>query len=190
MIHHIAEKIYPIFLKKKLIDDSKREVYFYGLELLLHTTFSTLALLLISILFQKPLEGCIIIAVYYINQTVGGGFHASTHMRCFLLMSIGLILSLLILRSMPSQIIANLLATFSSFLLFAFPLKLHPNKAYLSSKTSYFQKRSRFVVCILFLAFLSSRFWCIPEIQYSYAVGLLVAAVSRISAFLFQDKMA
>ena len=101
MIRKLASRCLAFLTQRTGIAAAQRDVYLYGIELFLHTLFSTLGLLIISALLHRPIEGSIIIALYYTNQTIGGGFHASAHTRCFLTMSVGLVLALLLLNHQP-----------------------------------------------------------------------------------------
>lgn len=59
----------------------------YGCELWLYTILSTLGLLILGVFLQSFWEAVIIIFIFYNCQSTGGGFHASSHMRCFLTMA-------------------------------------------------------------------------------------------------------
>ena len=70
----------------------------YGCELWLYTILSTLGLLTLGVFLQSFWEAVIIIFIFYTCQSTGGGFHASSHMRCFLTMAIGLLTGLLLMK--------------------------------------------------------------------------------------------
>lgn len=155
-------------------------VYVYGAETALYSLFSTLGLVAIGCFFHLCLESIIVISVYYLNQTVGGGFHASSHIKCFSLMSVGLCISLSIYRffSLSSNMYI-IICSVSLLLLFSFPLILHPNKAYLAPKTPQLKHRSRLMVIMqtifaIVLPILNSK------VGYCFSLGLCVSALSRI----------
>lgn len=164
------------------IDETKREIYLYGIDLFLYTLISTAGLILIAALMGRAAQGLIIIALYYLNQTLGGGFHASTHLRCFLMMAAGLILSLLALSLDPPRAVIWSLVLLSGGALLLFPLKLHKNKAYLKPKSPRFIKRSRCVTALEALLFVLLQFFWPERLLYAYGLGMLAAAVSRSAA--------
>lgn len=188
MIRNLANRCLILLSGRIRMDLSKQEVYLYGLELFLHTLFSTIGLLAISILFHRFFEGCIMIALYYINQTLGGGFHASTHMRCFITMSVGLVIALLVLNFQPGSIGIVAIAVIASGLLLAFPLKLHRNKAYLAPKSAEFRKNSRIVVCLELLVFIVLACLGMDRVLFAYSLGMAISAVSRLAAIVLKDK--
>lgn len=73
----------------------------YGIEILLHTILSTLGLFATGLYLRMFPEALIIITVFYINQSLGGGFHASSHMKCFITMALFLTSGLCILYIFP-----------------------------------------------------------------------------------------
>ena len=55
----------------------------YGADLVSYTLLITAGLLLAGALCHLFWQTAVIIALYYTNQTLGGGYHASTHGRYF-----------------------------------------------------------------------------------------------------------
>lgn len=183
-MRYLAEKLIQSLSRHTIIDESKQDIYIYAADLLLYTIISTLGLVIISAAMRKLCEGIIIIFIYYVNQTIGGGFHASTHLRCFLTMAVGLIVALFMFDFHPSYPLIYLMIMIAGIILFLFPLILHRNKAYLSSKKARLQKKSRIVICVeLLTVFLFGRVWPYTTL-YAYAIGMTVSVVSRMSAIL------
>jgi len=161
----------------------QREVCFYGAQTALHTLFSTLWLCGIGFLCGKYAETLIIISVFYLCQTVGGGKHKKTMLGCTLLMTVFLLIGLLITDlgiTMPFIIGISLL---SCGYLWAVPLVLHPNKAYLVMNRQRMICISRICTCLLVLA-LPVISAVIPARILPFAVGLFFSALSRASAFI------
>ena len=87
-----------IFLLDDLSDQNRLETCVYGIDMALYTIFSTLVLILIGCIFGKTIDTMILITIYYLNQTVGGGYHASTHWKCLVSMIIGLLFCLVLIH--------------------------------------------------------------------------------------------
>ncbi len=97
MATEIVVKRVMTFLERKVnIDEEEKEKIEYGLGALLYTVLSTVLLLLLGACSGSFFSTVIIIVIFYINQTVGGGYHAKTHIRCFITMVIGITISLYI----------------------------------------------------------------------------------------------
>jgi len=72
-----------------VIEKADEDIYEYGLELLIFTIINLAAILVSSAFTGKFLESLALLAVILPLQSFGGGFHAKTHLRCFLIMYIG-----------------------------------------------------------------------------------------------------
>ena len=96
-MRQISEYIVKLFEKRGVICASaeEREVYIYGFDIAIYTFLSTLGLFFIGWMAGRPIETTLLIFVYYINQSFGGGFHASSHLMCFLTMVLGELLFLI-----------------------------------------------------------------------------------------------
>lgn len=170
------------------MDEDAQAVCLYGIDIFLYTLISTMGLLLIGALAHRFFEAVIWITLYYLNQTFGGGYHATSHLKCFITMAVSLAACLLLLTVAIPLYLQILLLIVSSMLLFLFPLRLHENKRYLA-------KHSRFIViryrCILLLEFCIAIFLLLA-LPGQYAemcmLGVATSAVSRIVGIV-QDKM-
>ncbi len=186
MLKKIVHKIINVIDRHYPISDQQREVCTYGLDLLLYTIISTIGLILIGLSFRMPIGAIIIVAIFYLNQSTGGGFHANTHLACFLTMAMGLSAALLLLRFNFSLSSYSIVGAVSCLALFLVPLVLHPNKKYLAKHSERFIRRSRIVTSIEFLMILL----CITILSFPFTsavcVGIFVSAISRLSAYLLQ----
>lgn len=179
---YLTQKLLAVLSRHTKIEDSKRDVYIYAINLLLYTVVSTLGLIAISATLGKTTEGIIIILIYYVNQTLGGGFHASTHLRCFFTMAILLLAGLLALELHPSRTLLKAIVLIAGIVLFIFPLILHQNKSYLLPRSKGMRIRSRIVVAIeCLIIFIPNVFEAYFTLN-SYAIGMTISVVSRVSA--------
>ena len=183
-VHSLAKHIVQCFEMRGIIKPSQdeREIYVYGFELAIYTLVSTLGLLIIGFLFGYPLETCLIITLFYVNQTLGGGFHASSHLSCFLSMCAGLVAILILLQFSFPNLLFTGIGIGSLLVLYFNPLVLHKNKQFLQFKSPYFIKRSRIAVLIQLFLFILS--FCFSLFQYVkvYALSLALCSISRLIA--------
>ena len=183
MIHQFAECIVTYWEKRGILKSKNREVYVYGVDLAVYTILSTLGLLLIGWIGGYPIVSTILIALYYALQSTGGGFHASTHLRCFISMAVGMILFLFSLRFYHFLPLYLGLALIASILLWRYPLILHPNKRHLAQRAQKCVIRSRCITlsCIVLLL-ISILFKFSNSITQTFAFALICGAVSRAAA--------
>lgn len=183
MIERITSRIVASW-KSTYQDEQDMAALAYGLALTLYTLLSTCGLLLIGFLFGRLLETALIIAVFYINQSLGGGYHAGTHIKCFLIMCCGLIACLFLIRLQWHPVVLWLFLTFSIAILFRYPLHLHPSKSYLQDQSLRFIRRSRFFIVLLFLL-ISLLIIFSSSLASAVVFGLLASALSRLAGIKF-----
>lgn len=179
-----------------LNDDSAqtREICIYGAETALYSLFSTLWLLCVGLLFDMLVETLVIVSVFYMCQTFGGGKHAKTRFGCIGCMTVFLCAGLLLGKyKVPAFIylITGLVA--GGYLLYT-PLILHSNKMYLKDRAGRMILRSRIITsAMLLLLVIIARF--VPSFLYCFSMGLFFSAGSRLWAMIehrciFQNKQA
>ncbi len=165
-----------------LSDKKQRTLCEYGCELWLYTCFSTLGLLAIGLVFGAALETMIIIAIFYLCQSNGGGYHANTHIKCFLTMTIGLLISLLVVRVSGIHPFLILACSASILVLLAFPLCLHTNKQFLKDSSQQLKLRSRLVTIGIMAGISVLGIFDGGSIFYAGCIAVLLSAVSRLYA--------
>ncbi len=168
-------------------DEQERAMYEYGCELWLYTVLSTLGLLLIGIVFGCPFEAIVMIGIFYFCQSNGGGYHASTHMQCFLTMAVGMLLGLLLISITAPSIAVVTVLLGSTAILLSFPLYLHPNKRYLSAQRNTLEKRSRITTMCIAACVAVSGLLAPIRLFHAGCFAMLLSAVSRGYA-IWMDK--
>ena len=131
-MQQMSKLIFRYLSRGTSMDEDAQAVCLYGIDIFLYTLISTMGLLLIGALAHRFFEAVIWITLYYLNQTFGGGYHATSHLKCFIPMVIFLATCLLLLTVAIPLSLQILLLIVSSMLLFLFPLRLHENKRHLT----------------------------------------------------------
>ena len=180
-MHRIAKLITDFFIYKGAIAEDERDIYEYGFDITIYTILSTFGLLLIGLLCGQFLESVALVAIFYTCQSVGGGYHATTHYRCFFVMCAGLLVGLGFGMLLRSPWILGILSLFAIVTLFTIPLTLHPNKKYLLSKKCELVRKSRIVtlVSVAIAIIIGMMQWIRIAIL---VVGFFLSAISRIVA--------
>ena len=74
------------FLQKNIdCDEDTIEVYRYALRIIYSYIIDVVALLTLALISNKVVETILILITFAIMQVYGGGFHAKTQIRCFLI---------------------------------------------------------------------------------------------------------
>lgn len=179
MITRFSEAIVTFLDSRGAVDKTQYDVYVYGMGLALYALMSTAGLIIIGTVCDRLLDSLLLIAVFYVNQTVGGGYHANSHVECFFVMLGGLIISIYVNQWHHSFAIIIISFALAMVTLVAIPLVLHPNKRYLYSIRKKLAKRSR-LVSIIMSVFILGTYVLGMEIADALRIGLIVSAISRL----------
>ena len=187
MMKDAAKVIVSLFERRGAIRPDEREVYIYGCDIVLYTLISTLGLLVLGTAFGRLLEAVLCVGIFYINQSFGGGYHADTHMRCFVTMAAGLLIYILSLSLLLPPMVYWVCGFLALVLLYAVPLVLHKNKAYLARHKKKLIRRSRLITLLQAMAL--SLAWILPGggIVQAFGPALTLCALSRLAAKRVQN---
>ena len=168
------------FIKRGYISVEEREVYEYGFDITIYTIWSTATLLLIGLLLRQFFSAAILVFGFYIFQTTGGGYHAKSHLKCFLSMVAGLLVGLSAVFIKDHHILLWILLGIGAFLLLLIPLVLHPNKSYLEEERKRLTMKSIAVtLSVLICVVVLNVFW--NRMLHAFAAVFLLAGISRIA---------
>ena len=175
------------FVKRGMIAEEDREIYEYGFDITIYTIWSTAALLLLGLLLRQFIPAAILVIGFYTFQSSGGGYHAKTHLRCFLTMAIGLLAGLSAVFIKDHHIPLWILLGIGALLLLLVPLVLHPNKTYLETERKRLTIKSIAVTLSLLVSVVVLNiFW--SRMLYAFAAVFLLAGVSRITGKIVYNR--
>lgn len=178
MITSVSNSLTNRLMKYSHNDYKDKQFIFYGVSTIVYTLFSTIGLIVVGWLFCSALNTVILISIFYINQTMGGGYHAQTRLSCFLTMSTALSISLILLKLRFSIEILLVMNIFSFGVLFRYPVVLHPKRHFLREKLPLFARRSRGVTLLAAIAQALFLLFECPLISV-FSLGFLLSAISR-----------
>lgn len=183
MMGYIARKLTHLLNKYVPMTDDEFEVYQYAFDIALYTIISTTGLIFVGLLCNQIVPTLICISLFYLNQSFGGGYHASTHLGCFLTMMFGLLVYLG-LNCMPYRLSINLgCGGLSLIVLFAKPLVLHKNKRYLEKQRSLLERRSRMKIILEVCVYVAIIYSQQKQLISSFSWSMVICAFSRIVAW-------
>jgi len=170
-------------------DEETREIYSYGLEIILINILNTIITLVLATITNHLFETIILIVAFYPLQSFGGGYHAQTHFRCLSIFLIGWVLAMLAIPYIKSSdfliFILALTGTITIFLLA--PIE-HVNFPMSSRKKYKMKSIVRSIASLLF--FMTIIFDTILECKIVSAVlsvALIWSGLSMLSAFIRQS---
>lgn len=132
MITRSAGKITDLLLKEQIILPENREIYQYGLEMMISTAFNTIAVLALG-----GVGGNVALAVMYILtlatlRPYAGGFHASSYFRCGLLYCVMFVVSVIGTKGLQyyeiNSAILLLVLSINTYFIWRYAPVLHHNR--------------------------------------------------------------
>lgn len=177
---NIYSSLTDYLIKKDYINEDDRDIYIYGFDICAYTIWSTSILLIIGSLFRDLQSTLIIVTLFYTFQSVGGGYHAKSHIRCLTGMICGLVAGLSLYFISDLVILLWSLMVIGLLLLLVFPLVLHPNKEFLWPCSHKLSIKSR-IVTILVFAFICIACIHIPSLLYTFSASFFLSGLSRMA---------
>ncbi len=101
MFHNLAEDIAFLLIKHKILDIEQRDIYIYGLEVILLNGCLLIVFLIISLLCGEMINFWSYLIFFLPLRIFSGGYHAKTSERCFVLSTIMYGLSIALTKFIP-----------------------------------------------------------------------------------------
>lgn len=101
MFRNFAEDIAFLLIKNKIIDIEERDIYIYGIEVILLNGGLLLMFLLISLLFDAMINFWTYLIFFLPLRIFSGGYHAKTSECCFVMSTVMYGISVAITKFLP-----------------------------------------------------------------------------------------
>ena len=190
-MEQLANRIAVFFMQKKLITAEETPIYSYCFEAVLSMVVSWGSILVIAMLTNTLWVTACYIGSFCLLRSVVGGYHASTHLSCYMLSVGAYLLFLLVQFSLPTQyvsIICCLLAVFSVAVLLKLAPLEHPNNPFTPQSYQQFHRRM-LLFLVLFIIILpmllQHTLW---QTAFASTWGCTQAATSVAVAHYFSEK--
>lgn len=82
MIEDWSNRITDFFIERAVIDESDRDIYLYGSELLVSEVLCTIVTLGIGIFIGRFMKTIFYLLIYTMIRVYAGGYHAMSHKMC------------------------------------------------------------------------------------------------------------
>ena len=142
----MSKKISSFFILNDIIKEEDKEVYEYSFELLLSTILNFVAVIIIALITRKILEATLFVLGFVPLRTLAGGYHASTHFRCFMILLFTYSVFLLTVFFIPIKFIEPAMIVMilcSILLVFILSPVEDSNKPLSEEETKLFKRKSR-----------------------------------------------
>lgn len=151
MFHNLAVDIAFLLIKNKIVDIKQRDVYVYGLEVILLNGSLLIVFLITSLLCREMINFWAYLIFFLPLRIFSGGYHAKSSESCFVLSTIMYGLSIAITFFFP-LLYQNWKWTVAGVISIIVILALSPMVNENNPLTQSQRKRNRIIVCILLTA--------------------------------------
>lgn len=188
MLTHIAQRISSFFISKNLIQEEERKIYDYSFEILLSTIINFLAVVMLAFASQTVIPTIWFLIGFMAIRATAGGFHAETHIGCFLILmgTYGAYLVILLLLSNSALNVLTIVFSIISWLLVVIlaPVEDH-NRTFSTDEYRKFMIISNITVSIvLCISFVLVLFFEKMKWGFSIAAGMHIVSLSLIAGKL------
>ena len=168
-----------------IIDKADEDIYNYGLQLILFTSLNFAVTSVTAIIVGRFRESTILLATFIPIQAYGGGYHAKTHLRCFLTMYIGWWMAIFIALPILNPTVATIASIFALVVIFVLAPVPHINVRMSVQHRTKLRNRVRicallFVLISLILIHFISTY---SYIGVTMVLGIALSAFSMLIAY-------
>jgi accessory gene regulator B len=184
----MSEKIVDALVEKEIINLEDKELYLYGIEQGAFILLSFFSALLISMYFGVVLEYICFLVVFIPVRTYGGGYHSESPIKCYILSTLIIVSSLMMISIVSWTILDCVFISFSAEIVIFLCSPIESINKPLTDEEKIVYKR--YVLILLILTMISIvLFWNINQvISISSTVALIsVMMLSVIHNMLDED---
>lgn len=158
MFYKLSERIADGFEKQRVISSEDKELYRYGVQQGLNLLLNLLTTFVIGILCGMLMASLLFIVVYMPLRSFAGGYHAKTHLRCYLYSILMITAVLLVIRFLPlGMLICSCLMLVGGIIIVLLAPVEDSNKPLDEAEQCVYRKRTQLILSVetvLFLAFI------------------------------------
>lgn len=193
----ILNKIMTFIVKDNSLDDEKTEIVRYGLEIVITKALFTVIIAIIGLLMNCFFESIVFAVSFSLLREYGGGYHAETKKKCFVLSILTLIVALSIIKLAESFQILTLplcdIALISViYILIKAPIDTQ-NKRFDEDEIRVYGRKARLLTVVLLAAAILLWFLKLNDFTFTVLTGIIVEAYlmlkGQISNYIHREEV-
>ncbi len=180
-MERISKKFISFMCENKFVEDEKREVYEYGINIFLTGILHFVSIVAIGLMMGMIKECLVMFLVFFFVRSYAGGFHASTPTKCYIFTIVitSLMLVLIsVLSKLSSDIIFYSILSLSELAILLIPVIDSPTKRLTHKEKRIFKMAS--VILSAVITILAVLVYEVFAVNYgvSLCVGLTMVAIA------------
>lgn len=193
----ILDKVMAFISKDDDFGEDEAEVVRYGLEIVITRTFFAIIIAIIGLLMNCFWESVVFAISFSLLREYGGGYHAETRKKCFVLSILTLVAALSIIKLAESFYLLTFPLCGISLISFIYILLKAPidtpNKRFDEDEIKVYGKKARLVTAILLVASVFLWFFNLSDFAFTILTGIIIQAYllvkGQISNYIKREKV-
>ena len=84
VLNRVSDKLTESWCQNNIIPYEMKEIYQYGLEVLISNIISSISIITVGILIFDILSTAVFLLIFILLRSYCGGYHADTYLKCFI----------------------------------------------------------------------------------------------------------
>ena len=185
-MHDLAKRITNHLIYRKIILEADADIYAYGFECSLSNAIELTAIFAIGWVMGIQIELFVFLFCFSSIKKWTGGWHAKTHLACFVLSTAASILSLLAIGFLPSWACFVLLVV-SGIIVILFAPIAHPNNPKTTDQLLLGRKRVLRSLAMIYLGIIAAYLLQFEILALSASSGVFLSSATLIPAMLGEE---
>lgn len=191
MISNISKKITTKLIVNNSVSEDERELYEYGLFLLVSNAFYFSVTIGIGIICRQLFQSIVFFIVFCAIRQYAGGYHAKTELRCEISTISSIVLSIFTMMviehfNLKSPLI--LITTILAVIIFIFAPIDTDEKKLTKKELDLFCKKSKIIIVITYIIILISLFLNFSSIFIPCSISIILEGLLLIAGKLKKTK--
>ena len=187
MYKKLSIKLTDSLSRKLCFLQEKKEIYYFGFEVLFSSIVYVLLFITTSIITFSFAESILFLVGFFPIRHICGGFHANTYTKCHLLFLLNHLVFIALIKFLPINNYRNIsipVLVFSVLVIFICAPVDHKNKRFIKTEKKRFRNYSLLYIIVLIALILFVLFHPIGSNRFVFSVclGSLSASISLIVA--------
>ena len=183
-MENISEKLVGYMLRNKVISEDDKEIYLFGLVLMLRVLLNTVTLILIGLWFNMLAVSATFVCFSLFIRSYSGGFHSDNPVICYLISTSSIILLLISIKlHIWNVYISGILVILSTVIFLIYAPVGHKNKILEDIESKIYRRR---LLKIVFGLLCLMSIFTISNLKYLLYAGSFAFGMSAFMIILVQ----
>ena len=179
-----SEKLVGYMLRNKVISEDDKEIYLFGLVLMLRVLLNTVTLILIGLWFNMLAVSATFVCFSLFIRSYSGGFHSDNPVICYLISTSSIILLLISIKLQIWNVyISGILVILSTVIFLIYAPVGHKNKILEDIESKIYRRR---LLKIVFGLLCLMSIFTISNLKYLLYAGSFAFGMSAFMIILVQ----